>query len=263
MTDAARPVTEDDLHAYADAQLSNGELAHVEAWLRDHPDDAEKVRQWQAQNCMIQTMFEPYRTAKPGDAQLFASTADSTSASTSQPWRARGLQVAAGICLFALGAIAGHYTPVGDSAGTTETANLHQEANSAFLIYASEVRHPVEVKADEKDHLVKWLSKKLGHQLAAPDLSARGFSLVGGRLVPVNGKAGALMMYEDAAGKRLTILVGQSEADAITSFRFASEGPVETFYWVDEKLSYAVTGEIPRELLRRVADDCYRQFETL
>jgi anti-sigma factor RsiW len=262
MTDAANPVTEDDLHAYADAQLSNGELARVETWLRDHPDDAEKVRQWQAQNCMIQTMFEPYRAAKPGDAELFASTANSAAAPPSSSWRIRGLQIAAGICIFALGAVAGHFVPFGTDR-TSEEAGLHQEANSAFLIYASEVRHPVEVKADEKDHLVKWLSKKLGHQLAAPDLSARGFSLVGGRLVPVNGKAGALLMYEDAAGKRLTILVGQSEADAITSFRFASEGSVETFYWVDEKLSYAVTGEIPRDVLRRVADDCYRQFETL
>ncbi|UVC06703.1 anti-sigma factor [Rhizobium sp. TH2] len=263
MTDAANPVTEDDLHAYADAQLSNGELARVEAWLRDHPHDAEKVRQWQAQNCMIQTLFEPYRAASPGDTELFASAADIAPAPASSPWRMRGLQVAAGICLFVLGAVTGHFVPFGNADRANADAGLHQEASSAFLIYASEVRHPVEVKADEKDHLVKWLSKKLGHQLAAPDLSARGFSLVGGRLVPVNGKAGALMMYEDAAGKRLTILVGQSEANAITSFRFAAQGSVETFYWIDEKLSYAVTGEIPRDVLRRVADDCYRQFETL
>jgi anti-sigma factor RsiW len=263
MTDAANPVTEDDLHAYADAQLSNGELARVEAWLRDHPDDAEQVRQWQAQNCMIQTMFEPYRASKPGDHELLSPSPDDAPASTGNPWRTRRWQIAAGICLFALGAVAGHFVPPGSTDRPSDEAGLHQEASSAFLIYTSEVRHPVEVKADEKDHLVKWLSKKLGHQLAAPDLSARGFSLVGGRLVPVNGKAGALMMYEDAAGKRLTILVGQSEADAITSFRFASEGPVETFYWIDDKLSYAVTGEIPRDVLRRVADDCYRQFETL
>ena len=81
--------------------------------------------------------------------------------------------------------------------------------------------------------------------------------------MPVNGRAGALLMYEDAAGKRLTILVGQSGANVVTSFRFASEGKVETFYWIDEKLSYAVTGEIPRNVLRGVADDCYQQFQTL
>ena len=55
----------------------------------------------------------------------------------------------------------------------------------------------------------------------------------------------------------------EPQVGQLTSFRFASEGPVETFYWVDEKLSYAVTGEIPRDVLRRVADDCYQLFETL
>jgi anti-sigma factor RsiW len=143
-----------------------------------------------------------------------------------------------------------------------QEASLHDEASSAFLIYTSEVRHPVEVRADEKDHLVTWLGKRLGHKLAAPDLADLGFSLVGGRLVPVNGKAGALLMYEDATGKRLTIMVGQSEENAVTSFRFAANGPVETFYWIDDKLSYAVTGEIPRDMLRRVADTCYQQFDT-
>lgn len=261
MTDTGKPVTEEDLLAYADAQLSNGDVARVETWLKTHPEDAARVRAWQQQNRDIQTMFEPYRRSREGDEALLASKP--ARQAVPGPWRIRALRAAAAICIFASGVAVGHYAPQSGSPEPYAQAELHQEASSAFLIYASEVRHPVEVRADEKDHLVKWLSKKLGHQLAAPDLSARGFSLVGGRLVPVNGRAGALMMYEDAAGKRLTILVGQSEANAVTSFRFASEGPVETFYWVDEKLSYAVTGEIPRDLLRNVADDCYQQFQTL
>lgn len=261
MTDPGKPVTEEDLLAYADAQLSNGDVARVEAWLKTHPDDATRLRAWLQQNRDIQTLFEPYRRSQEGDEILLAPRPAKDV--PADRWRSRALRVAAGFCLFALGAVVGHYAPSSLLYEPLSEAALHQEASSAFLIYASEVRHPVEVRADEKDHLIKWLSKKLGHQLAAPDLSARGFSLVGGRLVPVNGKAGALLMYEDAVGKRLTILVGQSAANAVTSFRFASEGPVETFYWIDEKLSYAVTGEIPRDLLRNVADDCYQQFQTL
>lgn len=261
MTDSGKPVTEEDLQAYADAQLSNGDVARVETWLKAHPEDATKVRAWQQQNRDIQTMFEPYRRSREGDEALL--TPKPGQSAPANPWRTRAIQVAAAVCIFVLGIGVGHYATSPHPSESYAQAELHEEASSAFLIYTSEVRHPVEVRADEKDHLVKWLSKKLGHQLAAPDLSARGFSLVGGRLVPVNGKAGALLMYEDAAGKRLTILVGQSEANAVTSFRFASEGPVETFYWVDEKLSYAVTGEIPRDLLRNVADDCYLQFQTL
>ena len=73
MTDTGKPVTEEDLLAYADAQLSNGDVARVEAWLKTHPDDAARMRQWQQQNRDIQTMFAPYRTSREGDEALLAS----------------------------------------------------------------------------------------------------------------------------------------------------------------------------------------------
>jgi len=259
MSDAEKPVTADELHAYADAQLSAEDAGRVEMWLKNHPDDEAKVRDWQAQSRDIQRMFAAYRRSLPGDVELLKTPRQPEGHS----WIRRSALVAAGLCLFVAGVATGHYLPSRRAPQPpVQDAALHDEASSAFLIYTSEVRHPVEVRANEKDHLVTWLGKRLGHKLAAPDLTGLGFDLVGGRLLPVNGKAGALLMYEDAAGKRLTIMVGQSDKDAITSFRFAANGPVETFYWIDDKLSYAVTGEIPRDLLRRVADTCYQQFDT-
>lgn len=259
MTDTGKPVTEEDLLAYADAQLSNGDVARVEAWLKAHPEDAARVRAWQQQNRDIQTLFEPYRRSREGDEALLIAPAVARTPGTS--WSKPAFQAAAGLCLFALGVAAG--IGYDRQPAQEDLARFPGEASSAFMIYASEVRHPVEVKADEKDHLVTWLGKRLGQKFAAPDLSRWGFSLIGGRLVPVDGRAGALLMYEDGGGKRLTVLVGQSDASAATSFRFVSRGGVETFYWVDERLTYAVTAEIPRDMLRQVADECYKQFETL
>jgi anti-sigma factor RsiW len=259
MTDAEKPVSAEDLHAYADAQLSDEDAARIAIWLQAHPDDDAKVRQWQAQNRAIQAMFAPYRRSLPGDTELL----NAPSLPPKQPSFRRSALVAAGVCLFIAGVATGHYLPRAQAPQVPgEAASLHDEASSAFLIYTSEMRHPVEVRANEKDHLVTWLGKRLGHKFAAPDLSGLGFSLVGGRLVPVNGKAGALLMYEDALGNRLTVMVGQSAEKAVTSFRFASAGPVETFYWIDDNLSYAVTGEIPRDMLRRIAEVCYQQFDS-
>jgi anti-sigma factor RsiW len=257
MSDAENPVTAEDLHAYADGQSSAGDRRRVEAWLKQSPDDAARVDEWQAQNREIRAMFAPYQRHLPNDDAFLQPARPARLPRSRAGWAALA---AAGACLFFAGAVSGHYLPFGGEAGRSD-ASLHEEASSAFLIYASEVRHPVEVGAGDKDHLVAWLGKRLGHKLSAPDLSGLGFGLVGGRLVPVNGQAGALLMYEDTAGKRLTILVGRSGA-AVTSFRFASNGPVETFYWIDDTLSYAVTGEMPRSMLRRVADICYQQFDT-
>jgi len=256
MSDQEEPVSEEELHAYVDGQLPPDDVARVERWLEQHPESAAKVLEWQRQNSELQGIFAPYRRALPGDAALVKSQP----ALQRSPARAKTGLVAAGICLFAAGAATGHFVPA-TRAPIVQEASLHDEASSAFLIYANEVRHPVEVRANEKDHLVNWLGKRLEHKFVAPDLTGFGFNLVGGRLVPVNGKAGALLMYEEASGKRLTVLVGQSMDEAVTSFRFAAKGPVETFYWIDDTLSYAVTGEIPRDTLRRIADICYQQFD--
>ena len=254
MNDALNPVTENDLHAYADGQMAAEEMAHVEAWLAAHPEDAARVAAWQSQNEAIRDMFAPYARTLPQDAARLKTPAR-------RPLTERlPLRAAAAILLFVLGTATGLAIP--SVLGSPATATpIFEQASDAYTIYAREVRHPVEVWAGEKDHLVAWLGKRLGEKIVAPDLVSAGYTLVGGRLVPVDGIAGALLMYEDKSGKRLTILVGRTAKKSETAFQFASSGPVETLYWMDNGLAYAVSGEVNREALRAVADLCYRQFQ--
>ena len=135
-------------------------------------------------------------------------------------------------------------------------------AARAHLVYSPEVRHPVEVDAKEQEHLVKWLSKRLDMQLRVPVLATDGFELLGGRLLPgVDGPV-AQFMYQDSTGKRLTLYVTKPhKGDELTAFRFAQEGPVSVFYWVDRDCGYALSGELDRAQLARVASSVYRQLE--
>lgn len=261
MTEEFDTVSEDELHAYVDGHLSQPERGRIETWLERHPARAEEVREWQAQATALRQHFAPYARGDEGDRALISARRTAGKTPSLSPLR----RIAAGLLIFAAGALAGAYAPgfiapeprLADSAAEA----LPQQAQSAFLIYASEVRHPVEVGADQQAHLANWLGKRLDYALTIPDLSALGFSLVGGRLVPVDGKAGAMLMYEDATGERLTVLLGRNAENRETSFRVASRGGVETFYWIDGEIGYAVTGEVPRDLLQKIADECYRQFE--
>ena len=254
MSDALNPVTENDLHAYADGQMAAEDAARVEAWLADHPEDAARVAAWQSQNEAIRDMFAPYARTLPQDAARLKTPPH-------RPLTERlPLRVAAAVLLFVLGTATGLAIP--SVLGSPATATpIFEQASDAYTIYAREVRHPVEVWAGEKDHLVAWLGKRLGEKIVAPDLASAGYTLVGGRLVPVDGNAGALLMYEDKSGKRLTLLLGRTAKKTETAFQFASEGTVETLYWMDNGLAYAVSGEVSREALRTVADLCYRQFQ--
>ena len=147
-------------------------------------------------------------------------------------------------------------------AASTQVQALAVRAARAHAIYASEVRHPVEVEAAQQEHLVKWLSKRLGLDLKVPVLATDGFELLGGRLLPGQDGPVAQFMYQDGAGKRLTLYVSRpNRADAVTAFRFAQEGPVSVFYWIDNDCGYALSGEIDRPTLTRVATQVYQQLE--
>jgi anti-sigma factor RsiW len=113
---------------------------------------------------------------------------------------------------------------------------------------------------------VKWLSKRLDVPLKVPTLTQEGFELLGGRLLP-GGQGGpvAQFMYQDAAGKRLTLYVTPTKKVAqqkLTSFRFAKEGNVSVFYWIDDDCGYALSGEVDKTTLAKIASLVYKQLES-
>jgi anti-sigma factor RsiW len=119
----------------------------------------------------------------------------------------------------------------------------------------------VAVAADQEAHLVTWLSKRLGADLKVPQLSALGYGLVGGRLLPGEHGPVAQFMYQDGKGQRLTLYVRTNAEDTQeTAFRYARDNNVGVFYWLDHKLGYALSGEMDKAELLKVATAVYRQL---
>lgn len=267
MTERNPSVTEADLHAFADGLLPLEKQAELEAWLAENPQDAATVAAWRAQSDGIRALFAPYAISRESDPDLIARNREPLPKEKTARHSLRRLtMIAASMALFLAGAAAGHFGPdlfAKPELQLTAMEAWPQQAHSAFVVYASDVRHPVEVGADQEAHLATWLGKRMNVAgLKVPSLQTLGFQLVGGRLLPINGTPGAMFMYENAGGQRLTVLVGHNAGNTTTSFRFASNGDVETFYWIDGSLGYAVTGEITREMLQQVADECYKQFSS-
>jgi anti-sigma factor RsiW len=122
--------------------------------------------------------------------------------------------------------------------------------------------HPVEVGADQQAHLVAWLSKRLGAQLKPPLLTAQGYTLEGGRLLPGQSGPVAQFMYRDGGGVRLTLYVStEQKQHRDTAFRFAQEGEVSVFYWLDGQFGYALSGNLDKAALATLANAVYAQLE--
>jgi anti-sigma factor RsiW len=145
---------------------------------------------------------------------------------------------------------------------TTAESTIPLRAAIAHAVYSPEVRHPVEVGADQESHLVAWLSKRLGAKVRAPNLESAGYSLVGGRLLPGENGPVAQFMYQCKQGTRVTLYVRTGMADQKeTAFRYADEGNVRVFYWIDRTYGYAVSSaDISKDVLYKVANTAYAQL---
>ena len=88
---------------------------------------------------------------------------------------------------------------------------------------------------------------------------ASSLELVGGRLLPDGPGKSAQLMYQNAAGTRVTVYLRKPEAGADAAFRYERHGELGLFYWVESGAGYALVGALPREDLLALAEAIYRQ----
>lgn len=247
-------VREDELHAYADGALPAARRLEVEAWLAGHPADAARVEAWGAQNRLLHGAFD-HVLNEPLPLNLVRAA---RRPALGAPLRA----IAASLTLVVAGLV-GYAVGVGTHAGApAPQAALARDAAIAHAVFSPETRHPVEVEAAHADHLVAWLSKRVGTRLDAPDFSAQGFHLLGGRLLAGETGPVAQFMYQDSLERRVTLYVRRAAVDkGVTTFRHAREGGLDVFYWIDGDFGYALSGPIGRPAMQQLADAAYSQLE--
>ncbi len=248
-------ISDTELNAFVDGELDDAAREEVAAWLETHPEDAARVAAYRRQNEAIRRHFET-ALDEPVPPRLEALVLDARRRARTGRW----LRVAAAFLLLAVGGTGGWVLrAIQEDAPTATAPRYVEKALGAHLVYTAEVRHPVEVGAEQEAHLVAWLSKRLGARVNAPHLAAAGYELVGGRLLEDSGRPAAQFMYENAAGRRVTVFVRRYEGGS-TAFRFVTRGDISAFYWIDAPLAYALAGALPRTELLALANLVYREL---
>lgn len=271
-------VTEAELQACVDRQLTPERQREIEAYLARRPEEALRVETYRAQKRELQALFNPV-LEEPLPQRLRVAAAPQT------PWYLQRL--VAGIAIAAVSGVAGWglrggYQPEPGAAvlaqrapgaiTMTSATDLAKRAAVAHAVYSPDMRRAVEIGADQEGQLVAWLSKRMGATMKPPHLQALGYALEGGRLLPGDKGPVAQFMYHDSAGARLTLYVSNEVADTDpkmqgrtnqqTAFRFAKEGSVNVFYWVNGPFGYAIAADADKAELARVSGEVYRQLET-
>jgi len=258
-------IADPTLHAWFDGELPPAEAAAVETRLREDPELAAQVRLWRADRDALRAQCDAM-LLEPVPARL-------AQAVWRTPSRWRVEQWAAGVALFVLGGAtgAGLLASLEGPQRTLQAGSGEwlQRAAVAHAVYVPEKRHPVEVSAEQNQdgHLARWLTKRLDVPVKLFDLNPQGFDLVGGRLLPDERGPSAQLMYENAAGQRVTVYLRKPDtgpADAASAaFRYERQGELGLFYWVEGQgaaaTGYALVGSLPREQLLALAEAIYQQ----
>ncbi|MBB2486135.1 anti-sigma factor [Mitsuaria sp. WAJ17] len=305
------PPDEASLHALVDGELTSDEAQALRRQLQDWPELAAKVQDWQAQREALQALhadelqqpvparlLDAWRqaAAQPGrptdDATTSghgAATSGAAGAADALPWWAHrqaamwllmGSVAVSGAAGTALGwhwgqHEAGAASPSQAALQPSTTPPFVRDAAIAHAVYQVERRHPVEVPASEQDHLMQWLSKRLGQPLRAPDLQAEGYRLMGGRLLPAGEMASghalarAQLMYENGQGQRLTLYIAVDGSPAGrergAAFRRSEQRQGElltrSIYWMDGPLAYALSGSVGAGELEALSQRVYRGLQ--
>jgi anti-sigma factor RsiW len=250
------PLTDADLSAYVDGQLPAPRVPEVERAIAGDPSLASRVALMRNQNAALREAFDPW-LAEPIPQTLLAAAAPPAPEAR---WRRAAPWFAAAATLV-LGVAIGWYARDATLAREGTPTTFARQAALAHVLYASDANRPVEIAAAEEQRLVRWLSRRLGFPVRAPDLNSFGYALVGGRLVAGNERPTALFMYENADKQRLTLQVRkQPPGTQDTAFRYAVEDGVGVYYWIDEVCAYALSGQVERAQMLAIGRFVYGQL---
>lgn len=256
-TDRDLPVTQDELHAFVDGEVPPDRRAAVEAWLARHPEDAARVAEWRKQAEAIRERYAQVPSEPvPARLQLDAVTRVATRRTGSM----RAIAATFAGTAFLAGIVAGWMAHGASAAKPSASELLNTEALSAHQLYIAEVRHPIEVQAGEQ-HLIPWLSRRVGTAVRAPDLEAFSLKLLGGRLLPGPIGPAAMFMYESPSGERYTFYCSKSQAPR-TALRYRSAEGIAAVQWTESDIGYVVSGPADRARLLQIAQTAYEQMDS-
>jgi anti-sigma factor RsiW len=279
MTNRHHSIDEVEFQAFVDGQLPPDRRRAVMAYLAADSEEAARMSDYRTLNEVMHLLYDEV-LHEPLPARLRADRYTRGLSWLERPGRWLGagsmgliprmatFAAVVGLSVFTGWSMHGQY---GQPELESPAMRFARQAGEAHLLYAPDVRHPVEFGADQEDSLLVWLSERLGHTVHAPSLKDLGFMLVGGRLLPAAGQPAAQLMYENAdAAKRITLYLrgrwSVSETSPLNSAQegsvsYAREGDLSMVYWIEGPLAYALIGEIDRDQLFTTAKLIQDQLE--
>jgi anti-sigma factor RsiW len=240
------------LVAYADGELEPEQVENVKRLIAADPEALRMVQMYRETAALLRVACDEEFYA-PKVASLAAA-----SRAAARPRLRHALALAASLAIAIVGFGGGAMWAGGAQSAHGE---LLSEVAEYHEIYSRETRHLVEVPADQAEHLRAWLGQRLARNLDVPDLTAAGLRFAGGRMLVINDRPVAQLMYTRDKGLPIAICLTQLAGNALP-ISIERQGAMQLASWQDGDYGYVVVGEMDAAAARDIAERAKIQLKS-
>jgi anti-sigma factor RsiW len=239
------PITQTELLSYIDGQLDTADRVTVEAYLASHPEAAASVMEQLRLRNEIRLFLADEAHPPPAATEELARKLERRLGQRSIGLRLRrGLTVA---CLIG----------VGWAANAALTGQFRNPFSSPlvpppFVDEAAEATEAMRLKLAAGDlpypMIIPLAARHTGGVLPIPDLAA-GLPLMGSDLVPWDGGAALLILYDGPGKDVVSLFAAEADGSGPTAPQVASPDGIIIVYWRTGPFVYALSGLPELDLL--------------
>jgi anti-sigma factor RsiW len=232
------PPSERDLHAYVDHLLTDADRLTLETWLASHPEEAAQVAAWQVD-------AQHLRAAMSGGLHMKPNPALDPTLIRQRMRRTSYRQYATAAVLLVAVSVGGLSGWQAREMTLANTVLPMADAVQAYRMFASNENVASDWSAEKTSYNAQgWLDSNFAQANRLPNLEAAGFKPVSGRLTSTEQGAGAMVVYADANGRKLTFYIRppgpQNHLLAPGSRR---DGELQADYWSGPGYNYAMVSK--------------------
>jgi anti-sigma factor RsiW len=282
--------SDEALVAYLDGELDRDERVHVEAWIDADPSVRERLLALAESATLLRGAFadivnEPVperllaaargETASGGEAEIVVLRPTPPAAAPISAPRGRAwMSIAAGLCGLVIGGALTYYgngllVPPGPSPERQmQTASLNDWLENAagdykLMVNAGDTLVDVPASGDNGEVLQK-ISQSLPQQVRLPDLKPWGLSFQGARLVVLEGRPAAQLVYttDNKAIGPLALIIGSTKQPDIPPTSDKRQD-LNLFYWRHQGRASVLVGRSEIGWMWNIVSDVAWQLDAI